>query len=465
MNILPVSCLLNINKNPNINKTANSNNVLSNYTVSKPMQADTVSFGRTAKNAKILRSWFKYGMIDIHTGQQLIDPELFEYYKQTRLFNRSIKNIVKEIKPLQECLHTTESEVFYLLDECSKKYPQIKLSDAMQLLSIQALHKLLKVQEPIFKELENEARELPPSQLQAFNELLSRTRAQLSNKPILYRFSKKDFFYKLGKISQKIEKGGNKEEIKSMRHIRDMVQKIPYTPSGRNFNNKDINISENVRRRQASLFRDISSYFYRSALCDNKELEFLMSMIKQELFDIPVKVPFSRKAFLHDLDNILCTLKNKKYAHRLAKIAKQLPTSQEESAAFIVKHSRSSSEDIGHSLLVGQVGVIDHIEAFSAGGEDAVENYAFTSVGFNSLRSNMPMKKWLDVNPQTYIGAQMSVNRIVDLVNEGKIRNSGYAKHYIESFAKKMRQNSPSEEPLIIDTSGIFVSQKELNPF
>ena len=109
--------------NPYTNKVQRTNNINKNSglkTVIAPYALDSVSFGRVAENAEKMRSLFKYGVIDIHTGQYIIDPEWFKEVLQNGLFNRSIQSIVKTLKPMEDRLHKVEAQVFAKIEEILK---------------------------------------------------------------------------------------------------------------------------------------------------------------------------------------------------------------------------------------------------------------------------------------------------------------------------------------------------------
>jgi hypothetical protein len=293
---------------------------------------------------------------------------------------------------------------------------------------------------------------LPPEQKTAFDELMTTTEKQLENQPIPYKFSKKEFRYQLERIGQDIKRRGIPEEIKTMSKLINMYERIPYTPSGRNFSRRKPNFNPDKSISQANVIRQIDTYFMRSSLKDDKSLKDLLSDAKMQVFNIPMVIPFKRKTFKHELQSITDTLKDKKLAHEIMKEANKLPTAQEEVSAFVMKSSRYSPTKIGHDLLYGSVGDIDHLEPWSHGGADSLENYAFTTHASNNKRGNKTILKWLKENPQTIENSQKSIDRLINLYRMGIFGKEGLTPWYIINFARKMEKlASTKEKPVYFD--------------
>ena len=429
------------------NKQTDANNICA----SRPIMIDTVSFGRTAKNAEAMRRLFKYKMIDIHTGQPLIDPEWFEKALQNGLFEKQISTIVRAITPLEDCLHPVEAQIFKEIKKYAQSFPMYKLTDVIQILVPKAQEELDKLQHPIINYLKVCGKFLPPEQQSAFNELMENTDKQLKNKAIEYKFSKKEFKYKLERIFGDIKRKGIQSEIKTMQKLIAIASKLPYIPSGRNFLRRDPEFDPKRMFSQAAVIRQMDKYFQRSNLKDNKELQDLFASVNEQLFNRPIKVPFKRKSFIHELQSITDTIEDTKLARKMVKEACKLPTAQEETSAFIMKMSRASATKIGHDLLYGSVGAIDHLDPYSKGGIDAIENYGFTSNAMNSKRGNTIMQKWIKQNPMTKIGSQKCVDKLFELEKQGILKKEGFSIWYTVAFAKKMRKLTKNEIDLYLN--------------
>ena len=440
--------------NPYTNKIQKTNNIANNIgtqAVTKPYALDSVSFGRVAGNAEKMRSLFKYGVIDYNTGKYCIDPDWFTESLQNGLYNRSIQSIVKVLKPLSDRLHDVEAELFSMIETISKTHPLYRLDDTIQMLAPQAQIKLRNIQRPIFEKLKSLSHKMPPEQKATFDELMETTEKQLENKPIPYKFSKKEFRYKLERIYQDIKRRGINDEIKTMKTLINMSERIPYTPSGRNFSHRKTKFNPNKSISQVNIIRQIDNYFARSVLKGDKSLNDLLSDTKMQIFNIPMVIPFTRKTFIHELQTITDTLPNKKLAREMMKETSKLPTAQNEVSAFIMKSSRYSPAKIGHDLLYGSVGDIDHLEPWSLGGPDALENYAFTTHAPNEIRGNRVIPKWLKKNPQTIENSQKSIDRLIELYKEGVFTKEDFTPWYIINFARRMEKLAGKEYDLHFD--------------
>ena len=332
MRILPVGLLSPRTK---IQK-ANNVTYYNNTAITSPLGVDTVSFGRVAENAEKMRVMFKYGMIDIHTGKPIIDPDWFQKALQTGLFERSLQTVVKVLKPMQEALHKVEGELFQKLEDISKSHPLYRLDDAIKQLAPSAQDKLLELQNPILKELEEFGPKLPAKQKEAFDELIATTKLQFKNKEIPYKFSKKEFKYQLERIAQDTKRRGFSDEIKTVDKLLNMANKMPYTPSGRNFSRRAPKFNAEKQLAQANTIRQMSNYLMRSSLKDDKALNDLFMNAKMQVFNIKMVIPFKRKTFIHELQSITDTLKDQKLARKIMKVASQLPTAQERSQESVM---------------------------------------------------------------------------------------------------------------------------------
>lgn len=414
------------------------------------------SFRRTAENAELMRKLFKYGMIDIHTGKPILDPDLFQEWLQKNVFSRSLRSFINATSKYEDCLHDVQGIVYKKIKQLAEKYPLYRLNDAIQKFAPEAQQELIEIQRPIFNELKEKSFKLPKEQKQAFDELMDKTEQQLENKPIPYKFSKKEFRYKLNRIAQETKQRGIAEEINVVNKLDNMASRLPYMPSGRNFSRRKPNFDADKSLSQANIIRQMENLFSRSILSEDQELNELLESAKRQVFNIPTIIPFKRKSFIHELEAIVNTIPDKKHAHKMVTTARKLPTAQEEVSAFISKSYRNSSEKIGYDLFIGSKGAIDHIIVYSSKdgkGVDALDNYAFTTIGSNSQRGNDSMAVWMRKNPTTYIGSQKCVDRLIELKQDGTLAKEGLSPWYIYTFAQRMEKQSPKEKPLILDLS------------
>ena len=77
-----------------------------------------------------------------------------------------------------------------------------------------------------------------------------------------------------------------------------------------------------------------------SILRGNEALQELMETSKAKINAEKISIPFSRKAFIYDLSQIIKELDDSDLKETFMKIAQKLPTSQDSTAAYITKYSK-----------------------------------------------------------------------------------------------------------------------------
>ena len=416
---------------------------------------DSVSFGasKAVQSKKAFRKLLKYNIPDMYTGRPMLSPDFVEDLHSKNVFNRSIKDIVKIILPHKDCLQPVESKVFDIIQKTAKNNPALSLSDVMRMNYAKANQKLLKLQEPILKKLEELAKGLPENKHQEFQELMRTTRLMLNNKTIIQPFNKTDFKYKLKRFEDNIKLSGNDEEISTIKKLIKMAGQFPYIKNKNKFYSNKIAQSQEMISKQSQNIRCMISFFERSPLSKNEDLKKLLENAKTQIFGLPSLVPFGRKNFIRSINEIIKDIPDRELATKMHAAAIKLPTSQQAVPAFIVKASRSSSEKIGTDLLFHAIGSIEHIQPKSKGGIDAYENYGLSATIVNSNRGTIDMQTYLLAHPEAYTGCQKYVDRLIELQNRKVLKKIGIPKSYISNFVKIMRRLSPFEKPMIIDTS------------
>ena len=426
------------------------------------LPADTVCFRRTAENAEPLKALMKPGIIDFWTGKLVIDPDYAEELLRRKEFSKSLKSVVKILAPIKDRLQDVPAKIFEMLEDYAKTRPEAKLDEVFSQWAPLANKTLVELQKPVFKNLEEMSNELPEEAKIEFDELLSKTKLQINKKPILTEFNKRDFRYKLERIARKIRQKNDSEEVVAINKIIKMTDGIP------NLNNKKMLSAQKARmiktksykqsyayRQQA--FRQVKNFFGRSVLRDDKELQSLFFDVTCQLNGTKTFIPFSRKNFIDNLEEILKPVANKKLAHRMAQESYKLPRAYEEISAFIVKSSRKPSDKIGYDLIWGSIGNIDHIITYSSGGKDAISNYVVSANYSNAERSNRTIAQQFRKYPAAYKTSQLYINQLNDYVNNGMLKKFGLSKHYVKNIANKIMRLSPPEKPLKLDLSKLIL--------
>lgn len=447
------------------NRTERTQNVQKNSApITMPklqtLACDTVSFGRSAGNAEALRALMSYKVPGIYSGKVVIDPKIVEKILNNKVFSGSVKNIVKTLAPFESSLHTVEKSVFNLIKNQAKKSPDKKLDEVMREAAVFHDVKLRAIQQPIFDRLDAMSHDMPLEQQNQFLRLMNVVNKKIYREPIKIPFDKKDFQYKLKRITDELEIKNNKTELEFMKKIMHVAQQLPddsiqnlSSTSSKAKKNKKIRSQKNVSRRRGEIIRKIESLQLSSSLKNNEELTKLISRARSQIYDVPVVVNFNRKTFIYELQKIVNMLDDKKLAKRMIQQAVELPKSRENLSAFIVKAANCSSEKIGFDLIEGSTGSIEHLVPFASKGNDSLENYAISTAYYNSERGNRTMPQQLKQHPEIYQNAQKHINRLIELYNDGTFKKVGLTKWYITNLAKRLYRLSPPEKPIVVDLS------------
>ena len=423
-----------------------------------PLAVDTVSFGRRAANAEALRELMAYGIPDMYSGKVVIDPRILEKFYSKNVFSKSIKNIVKLLVKYEDSLHTVERQFFNIVKSMAKTNPQYKLKDVVLNLAPEHNKKLLKVQQPIFEELTEMAKEMPPEQLKEFHNLMSIIYKKLDHKPVQLPFSAKEFLYKLQRIADEVYKKNNPREKDTMKQLLSLAKKMPEKTEDELLpvkqikskvkRNKKIRYQRELVKTRADILTDMEVLVTGSTLKNNQELMRLFAQTRSKIYNIPIVIPFNRKSFIYELQKITNTLEDTKLAHRMVQKAVKLPTSHENLSAFIMKCVEYSSDKIGYNIVAGSGGSIDHLVPYVKNGKDSLENYGISSAYYNSERAERSMVQQLRRYPKIYENCQKQVDRLIELCNNGTFKKVGLSKQYIINFAKRMYNLSPQDKRL-----------------
>ncbi len=424
--------------------------------------ADTVSFGRSAKNAEVLRELMEYKIPDMYSGKILLNPKDMENLVSSHVFSGPISNVIEALEPYKNCLHEIESIVFSTIKKAAQTKPQATMAEILENIAPAHYKRLRRIQTPHFNNLKTLAKEMPDKQRKEFQELMEITDKKLRNEPILQPFSAKEFNYKLCRIAEEVEAGNNQEEISTINTIKDIASNMPektedeilsFKDKSKVYRNKKQRTIQSLVRKRGELLKQIETLYMNSPLNNNFELERLLIQTRSKIFNIPIKTSFNRKSFIYELKKITDTLPNTKLAHKMIQTALKLPTSHNDISAFIVKSSDYSSAKIGYNLIAPSEGSIEHLIPYNKAGHDLLSNYGLASKYYNSDRTDREMAQYLRLHPEAYKNCQKQVNRLIELYNNDTFAKIGLSKWYIINFAQQMYKLSPPEKRMVLDLS------------
>ncbi len=468
----------------NINPTESKRNP-TNYavTMSNIQQIDTVSFGVSKASGEPLRKLAEYGMPDMYTGQIMLSKGAYTKLLENNVFNLPLKKLIPILSKYENTMLKTEHEFFNLMKKAERVNPNLKINDVISRNFIEHQKKLLNIQQPIFAELMQKACDLPKHKYDEFMDFMRETNKRIAKDPIISHFSEKEFIYKLQQVEKQIKSKNNYKETVAIRSIVREAKSIfseqiqEKKKFGRGTEAKKLKmeyqLQPEVLKQNSQKFQKLQEMFENSVIRNNKDLRNIFDNTRAKIYGFPIIEPFKRQEFIYDLKNILKNLHDKDLEADMINIAHKLPTSLESVSAFIVKHIDDTPDKIGFYLIKDSLCSIEHLEPKTPREETVykihnkkkkkvkhdkcsknhLRNYGLCSVYINSKRTNVPFDEWIRQNPQTYKNCQKYVDRLIELYNEGIFEKVGLEKDYIYYFAKRVKELSPKEKPMVLDLS------------
>ena len=285
----------------------------------------------------------------------------------------------------------------------------------MQSLKKQYEYELVAKQMPIFKTLEAYSYCLPEELRPRFEQLMTDTYDKINHRPIVSRFSVTEFRYKLEKIKDDIGKLHDKKSLGVVKHLIKMTEDFAPKTNAKNIYG------------QKKILSSMEKVLKRSTLRENEALLQLFEDTNAKINEEEILVPFSRKAFIYDLSQIIKKIDNSELKEIFMKIAEKLPTSTNSTAAYIMKASKQPAEKI---ILGGATAEI------------------------NSERGHRDFMEQIKRYPDTPKNCQKFINRLIKYARAGIFEKEGIDVGYIEKFKKRIA--TLSEGTIILDTSKLY---------
>jgi len=399
-----------------------------------------ISFG--AQNAEPLRKLFMYGLPCMYTGVEMIAPQKVQRLMQIGLRRMPALDICHELYEFQNKFLDKEREIFEVIKEQAQEEPNKNLKEVMQSLKNKYEYELIAKQMPIFKTLEAYAYCLPEELRPRFEQLMTDTYDKINHRPIVTRFSVTEFRYKLEKIKDDIGKLHDKKSLGIVKHFIKMSEDFAPKTNAKNIYS------------QRKILSSMESILKRGALRNNEALLQLFEDSHAKLNEEEVLIPFSRKAFIYDLSQIIKNIDNSQLKEIFMKIAEKLPTSTNSTAAYIMKASQQPAEKIILSLLWPSMASVEHLLPSFCGGADEMSNYGGATAAINSERGHRDFMEQVERYPDTPKNCQKFVDRLIKYARAGIFEKEGIDVGYIEQFKKKIA--TLSEGTIILDTSKLY---------
>lgn len=399
-----------------------------------------ISFGKI-KNSEPLRNLFAYGIPDLYSEIITIDPKRIAKMMKTDAFEVPLKKFMQVFKPFEVSLFkdTNETRLYEIIKEHAEISPDIDVKGVVQKIAPVHLKRLRKKQGFIFKDLDELAQKLPESHRYRYKLLRAETQDKLDYKPVVVRFSSKEFKYKLSKIRDYV---AQRKDLKSDSTMQKLIKEAESLPSSSSYN---------AIEKQKKIIENINILLQTSPLSKNEQLNDLIQVSRDRLNNKKVVVPFSRKTFLYELDKLTSDIPNKALRDEMLNLAETLPTSSNSLSAFIVKIQNETSEKIAYRILDPSMASVEHLTPASLGGEDELYNFACASRKENTERGNLLFATQLKKRPKTKIYAQKQMDKLIELANQGIFKKCKMPLSYIEDLKNTMYEKS--QHRIVLDTS------------
>ncbi len=397
------------------------------------------------QNSSKLRLLFRYGLPCMYSGIPMIDPKDLSRLLKNRVFFRPSAEVIEVLDKFKNSFQNFELQLYLLLKERSKVYPDKNIQELLK--GVEPIYRrdLRKKQSPIFHELSALSKNLPDEYKYRFDYLMENTYKKLNEKPVIIPFSSYEFKYKLSKIAEDINSG---YDVKSQRVMRKLMKEAQrFAPS---------TVAGNIGQ-QKRVLKFLDYILKKSVLKDNAQLRSLIDTSLLRLNKTEIVVPFSRKAFLYDLNSVLHNLEDKTLKDEMIKTALTLPTSNESFSAYVLKIASEPSDKIGHRLMWPSLASVEHILPRSCGGENIMANYGGATTRLNSERKSIPFPEWLKMQPQAKKNCQKYLDALIDLYNKGVFEENNINPKYITDFVNTVYVQSGKK--LKLDTSKLKLPQ------
>ena len=180
---------------------------------------------------------------------------------------------------------------------------------------------------------------------------------------------------------------------------------------------------EQKQKNDLNDMKDISEQLYGETYnIMQKDLSALEAIIKYGKNG----KPFKRKTLLNGINKVISQEQNADNIAILNKIyekALDMPTSGNDSNAFIVKYSKRSASEIAERIISPSQATAEHVHPRSKNGHDGAANFLSECQKCNNDRKNMSYVDWLKIHPEMKDNAQIYIDEVIKRINSGKIKN------------------------------------------
>lgn len=394
-------------------------------------------------NCGKLKTLFTYPLPCMYSGVDMIDPKKVQRLISKKAFDAPLKEVLKILAPFEKSITGAEAEVYQILKEKENTYAEKDLQSVLKSIAPYYNAQLKSIQIPILDQMLTLSQSLDEEKRYKFVQLIEENKDKINEKPVFVPFSAEEFKYKLEKIHTDINQNG--------------------TPKAGRVMDKLLLESENIENmpeeKQKEVMRFLKIILKSSMLKNNPQLKSLISESQKRLNRQNSIIPFLRKTFIYDMNNIINDLPDETVKAKFAELASYLPSSSDNPAAYILKFSREASWKIAYRLLWANLASVEHILPQSKGGKDEMSNFGGAGARENALRGHIDFTEQLIRRPKTSENSQKYVDGLINLVKKGVFNKIHQNTGYIDDFCSTIYRESNGA--VVLDTSELQIHREK----
>lgn len=253
-------------------------------------------------------------------------------------------------------------------------YPKQSLSSVMHKMLPDAENKLVQKQQFIFHKLNILKKQLPPEAQKEFDILLENSKKRILKIPYTSEYSAKEFYYQLASLTKNTDSKKLRKLPIIANYLNHPIFKEEPSPAPLKFldkfyknvgiepHSKSHLISSNDVEWRTKLKVQVINKIEEVAQGANRaDIVRLCKLTRNKALEKPTVVPFSNKAFVYKMNEIIGNVQDKELIKRFNAVASTLPTSVDNMNAFIVKYKNSTEDVVIEKLLSMFLVTTEHI--------------------------------------------------------------------------------------------------------
>lgn len=352
-------------------------------------------------------------------GAMFHSSELEKAIFSSKKYTKSCSDFVNYFSQYKNYFSPEVNKLLKHISVYSEIYPEQNLSGVLHKMLPEAENKLVQRQQFIFHKLNKLKKLLPPETQKEFNILLENSKKRILNIPYASEYSAKEFYYQLTSLT----KNSDNKKLRKLPLIANSLNhpifKEESSPAPAKFLDKfykkvDINphtkgnwISPNDIEWRTKLKVLVINNIEEVAQGANRaDIVRLCKLTRSKALGKPTVVPFSNKAFVYKMNEIIEKIQDKELVKQFNFVAAKLPTSVDNMNAFIVKYKNSPEDVVVEKLLSMFLVTTEHIVPIlrktSAGelkrslktrkGENIIGNWSLAHYCCNNLHGSKNIK-------------------------------------------------------------------------